>query len=442
MGYRSWLIAFPVIALTLFSAAATGSEIPSGWRADSYRAETKPAFSVEAKDGKTAGPAMVIAADSRPGLDGFWVREFPVVGGRWYRFRVWRRAENMAEPRRNANAEVFWIGSRGRPVPTDEEVAMQPDFLADGETGRDGWTEVSGVYRAPSRATKAEMHLHLRWASNARVFWSDASITEIATPPTRKVRLAAAHFKPRGGKSPADNCRMYAPMIEEAARRNADLIVLGEALTAVDNGHTFAAAAEPIPGPSTNYFGELARKHNIYVVAGLVERERHVIYNTAVLLGPDGVLMGKYRKVTIPTLEVQAGVAPGEEYPVFQTRFGKLGIMICYDVWFPEVARQLANRGAEVIAMPIYGGNHSLAVARAIENQIHLVSSTYMPPSEELIRSGVIDQLGRQMAAADREGTVAIAEVDLEKNAAWSWLGYFRARVPRDRPVWNAPANR
>lgn len=441
MVYRSMRFGVLVAALAL-AAVAAGAEIPSGWRADSYREETRPAFSVQAEAGKDGAAAMVIASDSRPGLDGFWIKEFPVTGGRWYHFRVWRKTENMAEPRRTANAEVFYLGRRGRRVPTDEKEAMQPDFLEDGETGPDGWTEVSGIYRAPSRATKAEMHLHLRWASGARVLWSNATITELAEPPSRKVRLAAAHFMPRGGKSPADNCRMYEPLIEEAARQKADLIVLGETLTTVNNGHSLVAAAEPIPGPSTSFFGDLAKKHNIYIVAGLVERDRHVIYNTAVLLGPGGELLGKYRKITIPTLEVQGGIAAGEEYPVFETRFGKLGIMICYDVWFPEVARQLANRGAEVIAMPIWGGTHSMAVARAIENQVYLVSSTYEAPKDDLIRSGVIDQLGRQIAAADNWGTVAIAEVDLERDAAWSWIGYFRARVPRDRPAWNAPGNR
>jgi len=77
--------------------------------------------------------------------------------------------------------------------------------------------------------------------------------------------------------------------------------------------------------------------------------------------------VGKYRKVALPRDEVVSGIAPGHEYPVFQTRFGKVGMMVCYDGFFPEVARQLSNAGAEVIAWPVWGCNPDLAKARAVE---------------------------------------------------------------------------
>src|SRR5439155_18821998 len=122
---------------------------------------------------------------------------------------------------------------------------------------------------------------------------------------------------------------------------------------------------------------ELAKKHNLYIVAGLLERDRHLVYNVAVLLGPDGNIAGKYRKVFLPRGEIERGIAPGHDYPVFDTRFGKLGLMVCYDGFFPEVARELSNRGAEIIAFPAWGCNTLLAAVRAGENLVYLVSSTY-----------------------------------------------------------------
>ena len=101
------------------------------------------------------------------------------------------------------------------------------------------------------------------------------------------------HFRPKGGKTPAGNCRLFAPLIEEAARQRADLVVLPETLTYCGTGLSLVDCAEPIPGPSTDYFGELARKHNLYIVAGLVERDRHLAYNVAALLGPDGKISGQ-----------------------------------------------------------------------------------------------------------------------------------------------------
>src|SRR5262249_16425265 len=104
------------------------------------------------------------------------------------------------------------------------------------------------------------------------------------------------------------------------------------------------------PGPTTEYFGSLAQKHALHIVLSLYEREDDAVYNTAVLLGPEGDLIGKYRKVCLPHLEIEWGVTPGKEYPVFETKLGKIGMMICYDGFFPEVARELTNRGAEIIA--------------------------------------------------------------------------------------------
>src|SRR5207247_1547172 len=147
----------------------------------------------------------------------------------------------------------------------------------------------------------------------------------------------------------------------------ADLVVLGETLTYAGVGSSYADCAETIPGPSTDYFGALAKKHGLYVVAGLIERDRHQLFNVAVLIGPDGKVAGKYRKVCLPDGEYDKGMSPGSDYSVFHTSLGRIGMMICYDGFFPEVARELSNRGAEIIAWPVWGCNPEQARA---ENRI------------------------------------------------------------------------
>jgi predicted amidohydrolase len=421
-------------------------EAPSGWRSSAPRAEISPEFDYHRVGGADGTESFVIRTDQRAGLSGQWHKAFPVLGGKHYAFSALRKTKNVPVPRRSVLARIVWQDGNGKSVLTDESTVStvlpgftrtaEPEYPADGASNKKGWTELSGTYRAPAKAKQAVVELHLQWAANAEVEWSNIRLEETNATPARKVRLAAVHYRPKGGKTPMENCRQFAPLIEDAAKQRADLVVLPETLTYFGLGKSFSECAETIPGPSTEYFGELARTHGMYIVAGLVERDGHLIYNMAALLGPDGKLAGKYRKVALPRSEIAAGICPGEDYPVFETRFGKLGMMVCYDGFFPEVARQLSMRGAEVIAWPVWGCNPMLASARACENHVYLVSSTYEDISRNWMLTAVYDHEGKPISKASEWGTVVVAEVDLNQRLLWPSLGDFRAEIPRHRPEW------
>jgi predicted amidohydrolase len=144
-------------------------------------------------------------------------------------------------------------------------------------------------------------------------------------------------------------------LIAEAAGQGAGLVVLPEL---ANSGYVFQsreeafALAEEIPaGPTTRQWAEAARAHGLYIAAGIAERAGEVLYNSAVLIGPEGHI-GTFRKMHLWN-EENLFFEPGDlGFPVFRTAIGRIGLLICYDGWFPEGFRLLALQGADLVCIP------------------------------------------------------------------------------------------
>jgi predicted amidohydrolase len=401
---------------------------PAGWTEQSPRDEIRPAFS-------RSGDVLVITHDAREGLDGWYQQTFAVQGGEFMKFSATRMTTGVENPRHSGLVRIVWADAKGKGVPAaGAGASAEPEHPLDGPIDTKGISLISGVYQVPPKATQATIELHLQHAPKGRVEWSSIVFEKSSAPASRKVRLATVQYIPTG-KSPRQNCEEYAPMIAEAAKQKADLIVLGETVPYVRTKLSPAECAEAIPGPTTDYFGGLAKQYSLHIAVSLYEREGHLVYNTAVLLSSEGKLLGKYRKVCLPHGEVEKGVAPGAEYPVFDTKFGKVGLMICYDGFYPEVARALTANGAEVIAWPVWGCDPLLARARACENRVYVVSSTFTDPVNDWMISAIIDPAGKVLAQAKESGSIVVSEADLSKPLVGPYnLGDFHDIVQRHRP--------
>ena len=171
--------------------------------------------------------------------------------------------------------------------------------------------------------------------------------------PMSPIRAAAIQFDPQVGiENKKANLAETLLLIGKAADAGANLIVLPEL---ANTGYSFEtreeayAHAESVPdGESTTTWASLASDRNLYIVAGLVELDGVYLYDTAVLIGPDGFI-GKYRKTHLWDREKLIFTAGDSGYPVFETKIGRIGLLVCWDIWFPEVPRILAAQGADII---------------------------------------------------------------------------------------------
>lgn len=169
-----------------------------------------------------------------------------------------------------------------------------------------------------------------------------------------ELKVACIQMEPIIGEKAA-NLKNSLAMITTAAKEGAKLIVLPEL---ANSGYVFEtreeafSLAEPVPGgPTCDAWIEIAARHGVYLVAGITERDGNALYNSSVVIGPDGYI-GTFRKVHLWNEENLFFERGNLGFPVFHTPIGRIGTFICYDGWFPESYRLCALQGADIICVP------------------------------------------------------------------------------------------
>ena len=266
---------------------------------------------------------------------------------------------------------------------------------------------------------------------------------------------------------PEANWKKYLAFIDEAALRGTDYLVFPEvslhgylmgarALGSPEMGEQlayFRQVAEPIPGPTTDRLTELAARHNMLIQAWLAERamDSNMIYNSAVLVGPGGVI-GVFRK--LHNQFEWPVFSPGNHLSVFETRLGKIGMFICYDLAFPEIIRAFALQGATIASLTTawpmkgddpetdyYGYTYDiLSRANALSNQLWMVCSNQVnrPPTPGCANyyghSRIIAPTGKIVAEIGHEEGLVTATVDLREGIEHGrTLDFFGLNLLQDR---------
>lgn len=254
------------------------------------------------------------------------------------------------------------------------------------------------------------------------------------------VRVAAARVGPRIGQA-ADNLAASVAWIERAAAAGAQLVVLPELATSgyvVDDTDDARAAAESIPGRTTAAWARVAAERDVVVVGGVCEvDDRGAVRNSAVAIDADGSIVATYRKLHLWGREKLVFVPGDARPPVADTAVGRIGICICYDLWFPELVQSLARDGAEILACPSNlsdtpadaGLPHVdviVAIAAAHQQRMHLVLADRCHAergAQWLGAACVVDAAGHLVApppAGDAEA-LAIADIDPAAARDKSW---------------------
>nr|XP_056714612.1 omega-amidase NIT2 [Euleptes europaea] len=255
-------------------------------------------------------------------------------------------------------------------------------------------------------------------------------------------RIALIQLQVSAAKT--ENLDRATGFVKTAAAQGAKLVVLPECFNSPYGTQYFPEYAEKIPGESTQKLSEIAKECNLYLIGGSIpEEDAGKLYNTCTVFGPDGALLAKHRKIHLFDINVPGKIrfqesetlSPGNSFSVFDTPYCKIGLGICYDIRFAELAQIYAQKGCQLLVYPgafnlTTGPAHweLLQRGRAVDNQVYV--ATVSPARDEKAsyvawgHSTVVNPWGEVIAKAGTEESVMYADIDLKK------LAEVRQQIP------------
>ncbi|XP_026801421.2 omega-amidase NIT2 [Pangasianodon hypophthalmus] len=257
-----------------------------------------------------------------------------------------------------------------------------------------------------------------------------------------KFRLAVVQLHVT--KLKADNLSRAQKLVKEAAGQGAKVVVLPECFNSPYGTGYFAEYAEKIPGETTQVLAKVAKECGIYLVGGSIpEEDEGKLFNTCSVFGPDGKLLLKHRKIHLFDIDIPGKIrfqesetlSPGSSLSMFETSYCKVGVGICYDMRFAELAQIYAKEGCQLLVYPgafnmTTGPAHweLLQRARAVDNQVYVATAS--PARDESAsyvawgHSSVVNPWGEVITKAQCEESIVYADIDLQ------YLADVRQQIP------------
>jgi len=380
---------------TVFAGSFSDKEFTEKWEFDSPREQLKPLF--YKGDGK-----IVIEGNGNPNVFGYWKFKVDVEGGKAYKYKVRFKTNGIEDLNLHVLNIINWRikGMKPDECPYDQI----SNYYREGE-----YIIGEQSFETAKEVSEAEIQLGARYIKNGSVSWFEVSLTGTEREKSRAVIVTAVKWNSYESGTAGNNRRRIEDLLDQAGASKSDLVLLPEFTNQYSPKVRCEDIAESVPeGETCRLLAEKARQYKMNVCAGIVERDGDFLYNTAVLFDRKGEFSGKYRKVHLYWPEAMfCGLTPGDEHPVFDTDIGKIGIIICYDSWYPETSRILALKGAELILFPNAGYEPLLLPARAIDNGVYLAASSMYAEAV------IVDTRGKVLARTDN-GIVSTC-IDLSK---------------------------
>jgi len=342
-----------------------------------------------------------------------------VEAGATYELKATFTVEDMAHPKMSTRFVFDSYDATGKDIQCD---------YAGVYTEQDGVYTATGTFMALKDSAYALVSAMIMSTENGSLLVKEMSLRKVTPIPERKVTMAAAFIDPylkRNHETYEERFEKILAVCDKAGQQKVDILcfpeVIGTFMIPQPNPGYYM---EPIPGPRTEALAKKAKKYGMYIIFNGGELADGLHYNTSVILDRQGEILGKYRKCHITYNALNNGSTPGDEgYPVFDTDFGRIGTVTCFDQFFPESIRSLAVQGAEIVFVPTVGDGHTQLQAKAMENSIYICCAgvnhakhSDQPMSRNISRTGEI------IAGTNEDMGLAISTVDLNKPNSAFWF--------------------